>query len=61
MRMFCSNRAEVKVKDVDRFLQNIAGIHYTVVAGNYTNALRDAMLRMDVNIIGPPDSTAPEI
>jgi L-fucose isomerase-like protein len=61
MRMFCSNRAEVKIKDVDRFLQNIAGIHYTLVAGNYTNALRDAMLRMDVNIIGPPDSTPPEI
>jgi hypothetical protein len=61
MRMFCSNRAEVKIKDVDRFLQNIAGIHYVLVAGNYTAALRDAMLRMDVNIIGPPDSVAPEI
>ncbi len=61
MRMFCSNRAEVKIKDVDRFLQNIAGIHYVLVAGNYTNALRDALLRMDVNIISPPDSTAPEV
>jgi hypothetical protein len=61
MRMFCSNRAEVKIKDVDRFLQNISGIHYVMVAGSYTNALRDAMLRMNVNIIGPPDSTAPEL
>jgi hypothetical protein len=61
MRMFCSNRAEVKIKDVDRFLQNIAGIHHVMVAGSYTNPLRDAMLRMAVNIIGPPDSAAPEI
>jgi hypothetical protein len=61
MRMFCSNRAEVKIKDGDRFLQSIAGIHHALVAGSYTTALRDAMLRMNVNIISPPDSAAPEI
>lgn len=61
MRMFCSNRAEVKIKDSNRFLQSIAGIHHVMVAGSYINALRDAMLRMNVNIIGPPDPTGPEV
>jgi hypothetical protein len=61
MRMFCSNRAEVKIKDAARFLQCIAGIHHIMVAGSYTNMLRDAMLRMNVNIISPSDSAAPEI
>ena len=61
MRMFCSNRAEVKIKDVDRFVQNIAGIHHVMVAGSYANAIRNAMLRMNVDIIGPSDSIAPEI
>jgi L-fucose isomerase-like protein len=60
MRMFCSNRAEVKVKEIDRFMQNIAEIHYTMVAGSYTNALRDEMLRVNANIVGPLDSSAPE-
>jgi L-fucose isomerase-like protein len=60
MRMFCSNRAEVKIKDPERFIQSIAGIHHAMVAGNYTTALRDAMLRMNVNIISTPDSSAPE-
>jgi L-fucose isomerase-like protein len=60
MRMFCSNRAEVKIKEVDRFIQNIAEIHYTMVAGSYTNALRDEMLRVNASIVGPLDSSAPE-
>ena len=38
-----------------------AGINYVLVAGSCTAALRDAMLRMDVNIIGPPDSAVLEI
>lgn len=59
MRMFCSNRAEVKIKDVDRFLQSIAGIHHVMVAGSYTNAIREAALRMNVNVIGPSDFAAP--
>jgi hypothetical protein len=60
MRKYCSNRAEVKVKEVDRFLQNIAEIHYTLIAGSYTNALQDEMLRLNAGIVGPLDLTAPE-
>jgi len=58
-RGFCSNRAEVKIKDGDRFLQSIAGIHHVMVAGSYVKALRDEMIRMNVNIISPSDSAAP--
>jgi hypothetical protein len=61
MRMFCSNRAEVKIKNTDRFLQSIAGIHHVMVAGSYTKEIYDAMLRMNVNVIAPPDSAAPEV
>jgi L-fucose isomerase-like protein len=61
MRMFCSNRAEVKIRDADRFVQNIADIHHTLVAGNYTNALRDEMLRLNVGIIGPFNPAVPEL
>jgi L-fucose isomerase-like protein len=60
MRMFCSNRAEVKIVDADRFVQNIADIHHTMVAGNYMNALRDEMLRLNVGVIGPLDTGMPE-
>jgi L-fucose isomerase-like protein len=60
MRMFCSNRAEVKIRDTDHFVQNIADIHHTMVAGNYTNALRNEMLRLNVGVIGPLDAAMPE-
>jgi L-fucose isomerase-like protein len=59
MRMFCSNRAEVEVKEVDRFTQNIAEIHYTMVAGSYAKPLRDEMLRVNASIVGPLDPAAP--
>ena len=61
MRRYCSNRADVKIKDVNRFLQSIAGIHHIMVAGSYSKEICDAMLRMNVNVIAPPDLTAPEI
>jgi hypothetical protein len=61
MRRYCSNRADVKIKDVHRFLQSIAGIHHVMVAGSYAEEIYDAMLRMNVNVIAPPDLTAPEI
>jgi hypothetical protein len=61
MRRYCSNRADVKIKDVNRFLQSIAGIHHIMIAGSYTKEVYDAMLRMNVNVIAPPDLTAPEI
>jgi hypothetical protein len=60
-RMTCSNYAEVRLRDVDRFLQNIAGIHHIMITGNYANAIHDALLGMDVGIIGPSDLTAPEL
>ena len=59
MRKYCSNHLEVKIKDVDPFLQKISGCHHVMVAGTYTNALRDSLLRMNVNIVGPSDLAAP--
>ena len=59
MLKYCSNRAEIKIKEVDRFVQNIAEIHHTMVAGNYANALREEMIRVNANIVGPVDATAP--
>jgi hypothetical protein len=51
----------VKIRDVNRFLQSIAGIHHIMVAGSYAKEVCDAMLRMNVNVIAPPDLIAPEI
>jgi len=61
MRKFCSNRAEVKINDVNGFLKNIAGIHNILIAGNHSQEINDAMLRMNVNVIAPPNLTTPEI
>jgi hypothetical protein len=60
MRRFCSNRAEVEIGYVDRFIQNIAGIHQVFVAGSYTKAIYEATARMNVNVIAPPDMAAPK-
>lgn len=60
MRRYCSNRAEVKIRYADRFLQSIAGIHQVMVAGIYTKAIYEATARMNVNVIAPPDMTPPE-
>lgn len=60
MRRYCSNHLEVRVRDIDRFVQTIGGCHYTMVAGNYTKAIYDEMLRMNMNIIGPADMTSPK-
>jgi hypothetical protein len=60
-RMTCSNYAELKIREADRFLQNIAGIHHIMIAGNYSKAMNDALLRMNVSIIGPSNFTAPEL
>ena len=60
-RVNCSNNALLKLKDVDRFLQNIPGIHNIMIAGTYSKALGDALLPMNVNIIGPSDFTAPNL
>jgi hypothetical protein len=60
LRMYCSNHAEVKIKEADRFLRNIGGCHHIVVAGSFATAVRDAMLKMNVDIVVPSDLTAPE-
>jgi hypothetical protein len=59
MRRYCSNRAELKIKEADAFFQKIVGIHHVMVAGIYTKALREEMIRLNVNLIGPIDSSAP--
>jgi hypothetical protein len=58
MDRFCANRAEVEIKDVGRFYQNIAGLHYIMVAGNHVKETADVLSTEDVNIIGPLDSNA---
>ena len=59
MRRYCTNRAELKIKEVDVFLQKIVGIHHVLVAGIYTEQLREEMIRLNVNVIGPIDSAVP--
>ncbi len=59
MRRYCSNRAELKIKEADAFFQKIVGIHHVMVAGIYAKALREEMIRMNVNLVGPMDSSAP--
>ena len=59
MRRYCSNRAELKIRDADVFMQKIMGIHHVMVAGVYTKALREEMMRMNVDFVGPIDSSAP--
>ena len=61
LKTFRSNRAEAKIKDLHRILQSIAGIHHLMVAGSYWKLIYDAMHRMNVNVIAPPDLEAPEI
>ncbi len=60
-RMTCSNYMELKIRDADRYLQNIAGIHHILIEGAYSKAIKDALFAMNVNIIGPSDFTAPDL
>ncbi len=55
MRRYCSNHLEVTIRDVDSFIQGIAGCHHVMVAGNYRKAVCDAMTRMNVRVVGPSD------
>ncbi|MBP1610568.1 MAG: hypothetical protein H6Q04_2803 [Acidobacteria bacterium] len=54
-RMTCSNYLELKIRDADRFQQNIAGMHHIMITGDHTKAIREALLRMNVSLIGPLD------
>ena len=60
MRKYCTNMAEVKVRDVHDFLKSIVGIHHNMVAGSYGRTIADSLIRMNVNVIAPPDLTPPE-
>ncbi len=59
MRRYCSNRAELKIKEAEAFFQKIVGIHHVMVAGVYMKALREEMIRLNVNLLGPLDSSSP--
>ncbi|MBN1973550.1 MAG: hypothetical protein JW787_07915 [Sedimentisphaerales bacterium] len=59
-RKYCSNRAEIKVKDVHDFMKKIVGIHHNMIAGSYGKAIADSLIRMNINVIAPPDLAAPE-
>ncbi len=60
MRRYCSNMAEIKIRDVHYFLKNIVGIHHNMITGSYGKAISDSLTRMNVNIVAPPDMTPPE-
>jgi hypothetical protein len=55
MNNVCANTMDVKIKDADRFLQNIPGLHQIMVLGNYTKAVEDALIGMNVTLVGPAD------
>jgi hypothetical protein len=40
----CSNQLTVKLKDIDRLHQSLAGCHHVMIAGIYEKALREEMM-----------------
>jgi len=59
VRKYCSNQLTVKFRDIDRLHLNLAGCHHVMIAGAYEKALREEMMRMGVQIIGPSDMSFP--
>jgi hypothetical protein len=59
VRKYCSNQLAVKLKDIERLHQSLAGCHHVMIAGTYEKAIREEMMRMGVNIIGPSDMASP--
>jgi hypothetical protein len=53
----CANTMDIKIRDPERFIQNIPGIHQVVVCGNYTGAIESALTGMNVKLNGPMDFT----
>jgi L-fucose isomerase-like protein len=53
MNNVCANTMDVKIRDVERFLQNIPGLHQIMVLGNYTRAVEDALIGMNGTLVGP--------
>lgn len=61
MRKYCTNMAEIKVKDINGFMKNIVGIHHNMIAGSFAKEITDSLIRMNVNAVTPPDLEAPEV
>jgi hypothetical protein len=61
MSNVCANTMDVKIRDADRFLQNIPGIHQVMIVGEYTKAIGDALYGMNMNLVGPVEFTPPEV
>ena len=61
MRKYCTNMADIKVKDIDGFMKNIVGIHHNMIAGSFGTEITDSLIRMNVNAVTPPDLNAPEV
>ncbi|MBN1831008.1 MAG: hypothetical protein JW896_02765 [Deltaproteobacteria bacterium] len=57
MSNVCANTMDVKIRDADRFLQNVPGLHQILVLDNYTRAIEDALLGMNVTLVGPTNFT----
>jgi hypothetical protein len=55
MNNVCANTMDIKIKDADRFLQNIPGLHQIMVLGGYTRAVEDALIGMNATLVGPAD------
>jgi hypothetical protein len=58
VRKYCSNQLTVKLKDIERFHQNLAGCHHVMIAGTYEKSLREEMMRMGIGILGPSDMSS---
>ena len=59
VRNVCANTMTVKIKDADRFLQNIPGLHQVMVLDNYTRVIEDALSGMNVTLVGPVSFAPP--
>ncbi len=55
MNNVCANTMDVKIRDVDRFLQNIPGLHQIMVLADYTGDIEDGLTGMNVPLVGPVD------
>jgi len=55
----CTNTMDVTSRDAGRFMQSIPGRHQIMVLGNYTKAIDDALLGMNMDLVGPADFTPP--
>ena len=59
IRKYCTNHLEAMIYDKETFLQSIGGVHHFMVTGGYAKAVRDALIRMNVRVIGPSNFSAP--